>query len=660
MVALPVIPKNELNDVIDANRKRLASKDKSLSLGIIKRYALLVKWLDSEIVAFRAIDTLNATNKQRLERYVTFRNQLAVQIVTMNKTVGAEVADNITLFAKQGRSDARKLVSDLLDSDGSISEMWRRIPDDALMSSVFTFLAPDKGSSPIAEYTAIKMSQGNFDTAMKIEQIMLRNVVTGKSYVSAAREIQRVAGVSLSHALMFARSVTMTAYREGQIATWQGNDHIVKGWMWSANLHSLNPPCAACVRMHGTRHNLQERMNSHRNCRCVMKPITAEWGDIGITDVDLYRNDLGSETAGMEWLATQPKDVQLRVLGPTKYDMWLKGEIDLKQLATLSYDPLLGTVVTEQTVRALKEAAEDKKRRRELTRQKQEQAALENITDGKTVDRSEFDIIADIKRRFPDMDIDVTGMSPSLRLPVLQILDEFTKEFPEAARRLHGFVTDKSGKQRTQFGYDGVIGHVSPHRLPFTSMDETDEFEFQVAWNTKKHMVSLFQVEKEAETSYKTNWRASEHPMGIVHHELAHVLFNHFKYNLSKVYKDANGQSADLYYQDWLKEHNDSINHISRYAETSFKKAKGNDNTPWRSPESYAEPEAENYSNVRSSRLPHLSAKMHHHFIVEMYKMIEDGTFKKDPTLGYGTYNFDPKIREANKKRLDYLRRDEP
>ena len=75
--------------------------------------------------------------------------------------------------------------------------------------------------------------------------------------------------ISLHRALTVDRTSAAEAYRASVLLTLQINDDIARLWEWKAQAGA----CKFCQSMDGTRHPIDEDMQSHPNCFCVQQVV---------------------------------------------------------------------------------------------------------------------------------------------------------------------------------------------------------------------------------------------------------------------------------------------------------------------------------------------------------------------------------------------------
>ena len=121
-----------------------------------------------------------------------------------------------------------------------------------------------------------------------------------------------------------------------------------------------------CISMHGSIHAVDEKMESHPNCRCSMVPVTKSWEELG---AELGVDFSGVEKAGPSFEEIAKKynisaerqkmyaqrkmtgeayfrglsaEEQRKILGPAKWLAWKEGKFEFTQLAKKTYSPVWG------------------------------------------------------------------------------------------------------------------------------------------------------------------------------------------------------------------------------------------------------------------------------------------------------------------------------
>lgn len=159
---------------------------------------------------------------------------------------------------------------------------------------------------------------------------LVTGVTLGKNPRQIAPLVMQALGISRNRALTISRTESLRAYRDSSLETMRANSDVVNGWIWSA---ALGTACAVCTAMNGSKHTLDETLDAHPNCRCVMLPETKGWdeilGDLGIDASNIPDTRVQVED-GSDWFANQSDAMQLSILGSkAAFDLYKSGDADL-------------------------------------------------------------------------------------------------------------------------------------------------------------------------------------------------------------------------------------------------------------------------------------------------------------------------------------------
>jgi hypothetical protein len=105
----------------------------------------------------------------------------------------------------------------------------------------------------------------------KAGKALIAGVSLGQKQDTISRAIMAALVICLWRSLTVDRTSMMDAYRGAFLITAQLNDDTAQLWEWKASPGA----CPFCASMDGTRHAIDEEMQSHPNCRCQMQIVTA-------------------------------------------------------------------------------------------------------------------------------------------------------------------------------------------------------------------------------------------------------------------------------------------------------------------------------------------------------------------------------------------------
>lgn len=192
------------------------------------------------------------------------------------------------------------------------------------------------------------------EAASAVQAALVTGLTLGKSPIEVARDVQAALDIERARALTIARTEMLRSYRSASLETYKANEDVVGGWIWQA---ALDPStCAACIAMNGTKHSLDETMDSHPNCRCTQIPETKSWADIlgplGI-DTSGIRDTRPDVQSGSDWFDEQDAGTQKAILGPAKYDAFQNGDFQLSDVVGRTNDPDWGSSIYEKSLKQL-------------------------------------------------------------------------------------------------------------------------------------------------------------------------------------------------------------------------------------------------------------------------------------------------------------------
>jgi hypothetical protein len=152
---------------------------------------------------------------------------------------------------------------------------------------------------------------------------------TARLIMSAA---EQAFGGGLTDALRTARTAQLWSYREATRANYAANSDVVTGWIWCAELDDQT--CEACIAENGTRHDIEETLDGHYNCRC--SPIPEVMGQNPVADMQ----------DGETWFGEQDTSTQKQIMGEVKWQAWMDGKFEFSQLSQQTPNDVYGTMRT--------------------------------------------------------------------------------------------------------------------------------------------------------------------------------------------------------------------------------------------------------------------------------------------------------------------------
>lgn len=176
------------------------------------------------------------------------------------------------------------------------------------------------------------------DAVEAIQDEIVGGVAAGNSPQQITRQIvNRLGNEHRVRAERIVRTEAMRAFREATRATMVANKHLVDKWVWYSGLGTRT--CAVCWSLHGREFDVDTKMSTHPNCRCVLLPKTKSWKDLGY-DVPDTRQRI--ET-GPDLFARLPAPDQRAVLGPNAFELYRAGDVALNDFVGVTRSTVWGT-----------------------------------------------------------------------------------------------------------------------------------------------------------------------------------------------------------------------------------------------------------------------------------------------------------------------------
>ena len=309
-----------ITDFADQFMKALRRNDVETLGRLARTYKVLYDGLTDKLdVYLLALSKLESPTKGqvfRLAQYKNLINALESELTKYSAYVEVEIRNTSMASVEM----AVKQTESFLKAAGYA--MPRSLPTNAIYS-MLGFLQED---SPLWERLG-KLAGTN---AQKVADALLEGIAFGYNPAKTARMFENVMGGGLTDAMRMTRTTMLYASREASRSVYLANSDIVEGWVWHAALDSTT--CVACLAMHGTKHSLDERMDSHYNCRCTSLPIVKGYDDVYQT--------------GEEWFSQLAEAQQRQVLGQGAWQAWKDGKFKFSELAGRRHDDVFGEMLS--------------------------------------------------------------------------------------------------------------------------------------------------------------------------------------------------------------------------------------------------------------------------------------------------------------------------
>lgn len=275
---------SERDRLADEFRADLLAREKRATDAIANAYRKVLVTLNAELdritnaieEAVRAGEPLSTSlvwQERRLER---LRNE-ALEALANAGAQAVDLIEDAQLDAiRLAQSGADNLIAASLGvAPAQVPVAFAGLPT----GSVEAIVAAVQPSTPLQQLLVAYAS----DAAEAAADRLMLGVATGQNPRRIAAAIRADLQAPMWKAERLARTEVIRAHREATVERYRANGSMVEGWTWYAQVGSC---CVACLAMHGTKHSLDDRLDGHPNCRCIMLPTTVSWADLGYPGID--------------------------------------------------------------------------------------------------------------------------------------------------------------------------------------------------------------------------------------------------------------------------------------------------------------------------------------------------------------------------------------
>lgn len=265
-------------------------------------------------------------------------NAIAEELQDLTVAVQSQITDEITDVAMESGAASYSKHNDILSFDGFVPDFNPVTLTDAQLYAMI--VETPIGGQLLNEWVE-RTFEGNIKEAFKAE--VVAGMLQGESYTDLIKRFDTVAFAGLDRDIetlvkSYVQSINVQAAKDVAMA----NKDLVKGWKWNATCE--NRTCIQCMSLDArdTIYKIDEgpEIPAHPRCRCFPEMITKTFRELGI-DVDeieeayrpyTVRDDKGKiidhgKILGTyeDFLKTQPKNIQMEILGPSRWKLWDEG-----------------------------------------------------------------------------------------------------------------------------------------------------------------------------------------------------------------------------------------------------------------------------------------------------------------------------------------------
>lgn len=219
---------------------------------------------------------------RRAGRLASLKTQVDGALSRFVKETAPEIVDGKQALFMAGQEHAIQLLTDYMGSPPAAARKLGVTFAELNSTAAETAAArATVGGAPIRDVLA----RYSTETSGRIVDTLFSGVARGRNPTAIARDLRSDLNAGAYNALRFARTETITAYRDARLDTWRENRDFMSGWEWSAADDERT--CPFCSEMDGQVFELDDPFETHPNCRCSPKPITKSWDEV----MDLIREN---------------------------------------------------------------------------------------------------------------------------------------------------------------------------------------------------------------------------------------------------------------------------------------------------------------------------------------------------------------------------------
>jgi hypothetical protein len=305
-------------DIATQFRRDLTAADEALADEMAVRWASVEQALEAQIDALTLSianaqlngETVSESQLYQMDRYQQLLASLQVELERYQTYAERAIAAQQLEFAGLGVENATAL----LDAAGAVRGTFA-VLGSAAFENVLGLARAGQPLAALLEAAYPAAAQGM--TAQ-----LLRGIALGVNPRQTARAMmQEGLTDGLQHVLLVSRDQSLRAWRTASLQQYQTSG-VVRGYK---RICAKQPgrTCLACIALDGTVYPTSEMMPLHAQDRCSMLPL-------------LFGRDLPATLSGEAWFRQQPADVQAKMLGPSRYDLWERSAFQFQDLATIS------------------------------------------------------------------------------------------------------------------------------------------------------------------------------------------------------------------------------------------------------------------------------------------------------------------------------------
>lgn len=267
---------------------------------------------------------------QRNRRYRALMGQADDELRKYRRFVEGRIVDRQQALLNAAISHSQAAVS-AVATEAELLVQFNRLP----VSAVENMVGLTGDGNPVRDILA----DASRDGPEGLTQELVDGIALGRNPVETARRALRLGlAISFTRMATIARTETLRVYRQTTLESYQ-RSNVVVGYRRLAARDRRT--CIGCLFADGRFYRLDQPFDEHPAGRCAMVPVLRSVPPVQF------------ET-GQEWFKRQPESTQRAMLGPSRLDLWQRGEVSLDDLVTRRWDDTWGGALVPAPVRSLR------------------------------------------------------------------------------------------------------------------------------------------------------------------------------------------------------------------------------------------------------------------------------------------------------------------
>lgn len=321
-------------DVVNDHRQALLRRDAQQMAEQARR------WLGVEQAIQAQVDTLalqmaedNITTMGRLSRsmrYRALREQLTHEMAKYVDYLEPNIVEGQRNAAALAITHGQQAVG-AIATENQIHVPFNRLP----VSAVEHYVGLAGDGSPVRAILAEASRVG----PEALAQHLVNGIALGRAPLQTARlAVRQGLGQSYTRMASISRTEQLRVYRLVSLDNYE-QSQVVRGYKRLSARDRRT--CIGCLFADGREYPLGHGFDEHVQGRCTLVPV-------------LYAVPAAVYPSGQDWFRQQSDGVQREMLGPSRFELWRRGEVSLDDMIARDWSDTWGGSIRPASVQALR------------------------------------------------------------------------------------------------------------------------------------------------------------------------------------------------------------------------------------------------------------------------------------------------------------------